>query len=40
MDISSLNIGPENFKGVPARSAPPPGWTLPAEKPVAKAAAR
>jgi dipeptidyl aminopeptidase/acylaminoacyl peptidase len=40
MDISSLNIGPENFKGVPAKSAPPAGWTLPAEKPVAKAATR
>ncbi len=27
MDISSLNVGPENFKGsIPARAARPPGW--------------
>ncbi len=32
MDISSLNIGPENFKGVPATTPAPTGWTLPAEK--------
>jgi len=40
MDISSLNIGPGNYKGVPEKSAPPAGWTLPAEKSVAKAAAK
>ena len=32
MDISSLNIGPENFKGVPPKGEAPPGWKLPAEK--------
>jgi dipeptidyl aminopeptidase/acylaminoacyl peptidase len=32
MDISSLNIGPENFKGVPAKAEAPPGWKLPVEK--------
>ncbi|MCL4721008.1 MAG: PD40 domain-containing protein [Gammaproteobacteria bacterium] len=32
MDISSLNVGPENFKGVPASANPPAGWQLPAEK--------
>ncbi len=27
MDISSLNVGPENFKGsIPPRAARPPGW--------------
>lgn len=27
MDISSLNVGPENFKGsIPERAARPPGW--------------
>jgi Tol biopolymer transport system component len=31
MDVSSLNLGPENFKGVPAKSTPPPGWQLPRE---------
>jgi len=36
MDISSLNVGPENFKGVPATSSPPAGWKLPAEKAVAR----
>ncbi|MBN8281230.1 MAG: PD40 domain-containing protein, partial [Gammaproteobacteria bacterium] len=40
MDISSLNVGPKNFKGVPAKSSPPAGWTLPAEKPVAKPVAK
>jgi Tol biopolymer transport system component len=29
MDISSLGIGPENFKGVPARATPPEGWVPP-----------
>lgn len=32
MDISSLNIGPENFKGVPPKAEAPAGWTLPVEK--------
>lgn len=32
MDISSLNVGPENFKGVPPKAEAPAGWTLPAEK--------
>ena len=32
MDISSLNIGPENFKGVPPKAEAPAGWKLPAEK--------
>lgn len=32
MDISSLNIGPENFNGVPAKAEAPAGWKLPAEK--------
>ncbi|MDP2324376.1 MAG: hypothetical protein Q8N51_10140, partial [Gammaproteobacteria bacterium] len=32
MDISSLNIGPENFKGVPPKAEAPAGWVLPAEK--------
>jgi len=35
MDISSLNVGPENFKGVPPKSEAPAGWELPAEKVVA-----
>jgi Tol biopolymer transport system component len=35
MDISSLNIGPENFKGVPPKAEAPAGWQLPAEKIVA-----
>lgn len=26
MDVSSLNLGPENYQGVPPRSTPPPGW--------------
>ena len=26
MDISSLNVGPENFKGVPPKATPPAGW--------------
>lgn len=26
MDVSSLNLGPENFKGVPPTSKPPKGW--------------
>ncbi len=32
MDISSLNVGPENYKGVPPKSEAPPGWKLPVEK--------
>ena len=36
MDISSLNVGPENYKGVPPTSIPPAGWKLPAEKALAK----
>lgn len=32
MDISSLNLGPANYKGVPPRAEAPPGWKLPAEK--------
>ncbi|MEZ5565249.1 MAG: hypothetical protein R3F24_06890 [Gammaproteobacteria bacterium] len=36
MDISSLNIGPENFTTVPPTSKPPAGWTLPAERIPAK----
>jgi dipeptidyl aminopeptidase/acylaminoacyl peptidase len=32
MDISSLNIGPENFKGVPPKAEAPAGWKLPVEK--------
>ena len=35
MDISSLNIGPENYKGVPPKAEAPAGWKLPEEKPVA-----
>ncbi|MDH4021684.1 MAG: hypothetical protein OEW88_05360 [Gammaproteobacteria bacterium] len=35
MDISSLNIGPENYQGVPPKSEAPAGWELPAEKTVA-----
>jgi len=27
MDVSSLNLGPENYKGVPAKATPPAGWT-------------
>jgi Tol biopolymer transport system component len=26
MDVSSLNLGPENYKGVPPKAEPPPGW--------------
>jgi Tol biopolymer transport system component len=26
MDVSSLNLGPENYRGVPATSRPPAGW--------------
>lgn len=26
MDMSSLNLGPENYKGVPPKSTPPVGW--------------
>jgi hypothetical protein len=26
MDVSSLNIGPENYKGVPDKANPPAGW--------------
>jgi Tol biopolymer transport system component len=26
MDISALNLGPENFKGVPPKATPPAGW--------------
>jgi len=26
MDVSSLNLGPENYKGVPPKSKPPVGW--------------
>ncbi len=26
MDVSSLNLGPENYQGVPARAEPPAGW--------------
>jgi Tol biopolymer transport system component len=26
MDVSSLNLGPENYKGVPPRAQPPAGW--------------
>jgi Tol biopolymer transport system component len=26
MDISSLNVGPENFRGVPPKAEPPAGW--------------
>ncbi|MAF83978.1 MAG: hypothetical protein CL797_07750 [Chromatiales bacterium] len=26
MDVSSLNLGPENYKGVPPKSKPPAGW--------------
>jgi len=26
MDVSSLNLGPENYRGVPPRAEPPPGW--------------
>jgi hypothetical protein len=26
MDVSSLNLGPENYKGVPPKSQPPAGW--------------
>jgi hypothetical protein len=29
MDISSLGIGPENFKGVPPKATPPEGWVPP-----------
>lgn len=32
MDISSLNIGPENYKGVPPKGDAPAGWKLPEEK--------
>jgi hypothetical protein len=35
MDISSLNIGPENYQGVPPKAEAPAGWELPAEKTVA-----
>ena len=26
MDVSSLNLGPENYKGVPPKALPPAGW--------------
>lgn len=26
MDVSSLNLGPENYRGVPPKSTPPTGW--------------
>lgn len=26
MDVSSLNLGPENYQGVPPKSVPPAGW--------------
>jgi len=26
MDVASLNLGPENYRGVPPRAEPPPGW--------------
>lgn len=26
MDVSSLNLGPENYKGVPPKAKPPAGW--------------
>jgi len=26
MDVSSLDLGPENYNGVPPKSKPPPGW--------------
>lgn len=26
MDVSSLNLGPENYQGVPAKAEPPAGW--------------
>jgi Tol biopolymer transport system component len=26
MDVSSLNLGPENYRGVPRRAEPPAGW--------------
>ncbi len=26
MDVSSLNLGPENYRGVPPRSRPPADW--------------
>lgn len=26
MDTSSLNLGPENYQGVPPKAEPPPGW--------------
>lgn len=26
MDVSSLNLGPENYRGVPPKSKPPAGW--------------
>ena len=26
MDVSSLNVGPEHYKGVPPKAEPPPGW--------------
>ena len=29
MDVSSLNIGPENYKGVPPTATPPAGWEMP-----------
>ncbi len=36
MDVSSLNIGPENYTSVPPTSNPPAGWKLPEEKAVTK----
>jgi Tol biopolymer transport system component len=35
MDISSLDVGPGNYKGVPAKAVAPAGWKLPVEKAVA-----
>jgi Tol biopolymer transport system component len=26
MDVSSLNVGPENYRGVPPKAEPPAGW--------------
>jgi Tol biopolymer transport system component len=26
MDVSSLDLGPENYKGVPPKAEPPAGW--------------
>ncbi len=27
MDVSSLNLGPENYTGIPPKATPPAGWT-------------